>query len=76
MVDFSYFCSGAHPTGGLSEFGVLHPSLCEVSVSSLQRAPSVGLRATTPGRSPHGQLQPELLGGAGGKDGESERWER
>ncbi len=36
--------------GGLSEFGVLHPSLCEVSVSPLQRALSTGPRATTPGQ--------------------------
>ena len=37
--------------GGISEFGVLHPSLCEVSVSPLQRAISTGPRATTPGNS-------------------------
>jgi dual specificity MAP kinase phosphatase len=36
--------------GGISEFGVLHPSLCEVSVSPLQRAISTGPRATTPGQ--------------------------
>lgn len=36
--------------GGISEFGVLHPSLCEVSVSPLRRAISTGPRATTPGQ--------------------------
>ena len=36
--------------GGLAEFRVLHPSLCEVSVSPLQRTSSTGPRATTPGQ--------------------------
>ena len=36
--------------GGIAEFGVLHPSLCEVSVSPLQQAASTGLRATNPGK--------------------------
>ena len=35
--------------GGICEFGVLHPSLCEVSVTPPQRSISAGLRATTPG---------------------------
>lgn len=33
------------PKGGVSEFRAYHPTLCEASVSSLQREPS-GLRAT------------------------------
>ena len=36
--------------GGLAEFRGLHPSLCEVSVSPLQRTSSTGPRATTPGQ--------------------------
>ncbi|CAI8035339.1 Dual specificity protein phosphatase 10 [Geodia barretti] len=36
--------------GGICEFGVLHPSLCEVSVTPVQRAISAGPRATTPGQ--------------------------
>jgi dual specificity MAP kinase phosphatase len=36
--------------GGISEFGVLHPSLCEVSVCPVQRPISSAPRATTPGR--------------------------
>ena len=36
--------------GGICEFGVLHPSLCEVSVTPAQRSISIGPRATTPGR--------------------------
>ena len=39
-------------TGGLSEFNVLHPSLCEISVPILKKSfnSSVSLRATTPGK--------------------------
>ena len=47
--------------GGICEFGVLHPSLCEVSVTPVQRAISAGPRATTPGR--------ERGGREGGREG-------
>ncbi len=36
--------------GGLSEFNVLHPSLCEISLPSVrQTLTPAALRATTPG---------------------------
>ena len=39
------------PLGGLSEFGVLHPSLCEISVPVPRPKSSLPppLRASTPG---------------------------
>ncbi|CAI8035337.1 Dual specificity protein phosphatase 10 [Geodia barretti] len=43
-------CVGVCTAGGICEFGVLHPSLCEVSVTPVQRAISAGPRATTPGQ--------------------------
>ena len=36
-------------TGGLNEFGVLHPSLCEVSVPSIKKSCLPTPRASTPG---------------------------
>ena len=46
---YMYRCTWSYIVGGIAEFGVLHPSLCEVSVSPLQRSFSTGPRATTPG---------------------------
>ena len=42
-------CVCVFGAGGICEFGVLHPSLCEVSVTPPQRSISTGPRATTPG---------------------------
>ena len=51
-------------SGGLSEFNVLHPSLCEINLPTIrQTLTPAGLRATTPGR----------LGGRGGVRGRGER---
>lgn len=48
-----YICTPpSYLVGGLSEFNVLHPSLCEISVPILKKSlnSSVSLRATTPGK--------------------------
>ena len=51
-IDAFLYLYPSYLVGGLSEFNVLHPSLCEISVPILKKSlnSSVSLRATTPGK--------------------------